>query len=122
MAKTKEKKRIKIPKEVMEKVLYLDCREEDNIRRLEKSLMKLPFIKSKDDLETDRLEELIKKIESKNMIHLSYIMRSIVDGQDYYSGMVKTDVEVKGEWLKTVNGITIREVLMKTLFFFYYRL
>jgi hypothetical protein len=115
MAKVKEVKPLKIPKDILDKVLYLDCRDEQNVRRLKKSLMKLPIIKSSDDLTTDALEAIIKRIERKYMLHLSYIMRSVVDLQDHYSGMVKTDAS--GKWLKTIYGQTIWEVLAKTVFY-----
>jgi chromosomal replication initiation ATPase DnaA len=121
MAKVK-KERIKIPQEVAEKVIALDCREESNIRRLEKFLMKLPFVKDEEDITTDNLEILIKKIELKYMVHLAYIMRSVVDGEDMYSSMIKTDVETKGDWVKTVYGQTFWETLAKTLFYMYYHI
>jgi hypothetical protein len=117
MGGKKQEKELRITKEIMEKVLYLDCRKDDDIRRLEKSLMKLPMIKGKDDLSTDNLEEIIKKIERKFFIHLSYIMRSVVDCEDHYSGMIKHET---GTWLKTVYGKTINEVLGKALFFMYF--
>lgn len=112
----------KIPEEIMTKVVRLDCRKEGNIRRLEKSLKKLPFIKDESDLETDRLEEIVKKIEIKHKINLAYLMKFYLEDNNYfYSGMIKTK-DKKAEWLITVNGITIRETLMKTLFFMYYHI
>jgi hypothetical protein len=117
MGGNKQEKELKITKEILEKVLYLDCRKEDDVRRLEKSLMKLPMIKSKEDLGTDKLETIIKKIEIKFAIHLSYIMRSVVDCEDHYSGMIKHQT---GTWLKTIYGKTINEVLGKSLFFMYF--
>lgn len=118
MAKDKEKE-LRITKDICDKVLYLDCRDEDNIRRLKKSLMKLPIIKSKEDLTTDGLELLIKKIERKFFIHLSYVMRSVVDMEDHYSGMIKT-WDKDGRWLKTTYGLTTWEVYAKTLFFMFF--
>lgn len=116
--KTKE---LKITQEIADKVINLDCRSSESIRRLEKSLMRLPFIKSEHDLDTDRLEELIKKIERKYMIHLSYIMRNVVHGEDIYSGMLKLEGgRDNGRWIKTVYGLTMREVLAKSLFYMYF--
>lgn len=116
-------KKPNITKEIVEKVLYLDCTTDEGVRRLEKSLMKLPFIKSEEDLQTDKLEEFIKKIEVRNMIHLAYIMRSVVDMQDMYSGMIKTDLgDLKGRWLETVHAKTVWETLAKTVFYMYYYL
>jgi hypothetical protein len=117
MAKSKKEAPV-ITKDIVDKVLYLDCRKEEDFRRLEKSLMKLPFINSEEDLQTEIIEEKIKKIERKYMIHLAYIMRSVVDLEDQYNGMIKTDKE--GRWLKTVYGITVKEIMMKTLFFMYF--
>lgn len=109
------------PKEIVEKVLLLNCEKEENVRRLEKSLTKLPMFKKDKDISTDRLEEIVKKMERKCMIHLSYIMRSLVEGEDVYSCMIKTDTDKeKGKWLKTVYAITIWESLAKTIFFMYY--
>jgi hypothetical protein len=120
MAKEKkEKKEIKITKDICDKVLYLDCRDKENVRRLEKSLMKLPFIKSEEDLTTDNLELLIKKIERKYMIHLSYVMRTVVDLEDHYSGMIKT-WDKDGRWLRTTYGQTTWEVFAKSLFFMFF--
>ena len=79
--------------------------------------MKLPMIKTESDLTTDKLEEIIKKIEVKFAFHLSYIMRSVVDCEDHYSGMVKHNT---GTWLKTIYGKTLWEVCAKTLFFMYF--
>lgn len=100
--------------EILDKVLRLDCEDEKNIRRLKKSLMKLPFIKSEKDLVVDRLEEILKKIESKHDAKLAYITR----GADHYTGMMKTMKE--GHWLETVHGITLFEVLGKSLFYLYF--
>lgn len=111
---------LKITAEICDKVLYLDCRTEEGIRRLQKSLMKLPMVKREDDLTTDRLEEIIKKIETKFMIHLAYVMRSVVDCEDHYSGMIKTDNTQGGRWLRTTYGQTFNEVLAKTLFYMYF--
>lgn len=117
---SKESK-LKVTKEIADKVLFLNCEKEDDIRRLKKSLMKLPFMKSEKDLQTDNLEKLVKKIEIRNMIHLSYVMRSIVAGEDTYTGMIKTDTDKeKGKWLKTVYSITMWEMFAKTLFYMYY--
>lgn len=120
MAKGKNKEELKITAEICDKVLYLDCRNDDGIRRLKKSLMKLPMIKSEDDLQTDILETYIKKIEKKFMIHLAYVMRSVVDLEDHYSGMIKTDTSQGGRWLKTVYAQTTWETYAKTLFFMYF--
>lgn len=117
-----KKERVHIPKEVMEKVIAMNCNDEDNIRRLKKSLMKLPFIKKEEHLNTDHLEKVIKKIERTNMIHLAYVMRSVVGGEDMYTGMIKTDVEVKGDWVMTVYATTFWETLAKTAFYMYYHL
>lgn len=118
---SKEKQDLGLTKEIVEKVLYLDCNKEDNIRRLKKSLVRLPMFKKNDDISTERLEEIIKKIEIKNLIHLAYIMRNVTDGEDLYSCMIKTDTgPEKGRWLKTVYAITIWESLAKTLFYMYY--
>jgi hypothetical protein len=103
--------------EILNKVLFLKCDNEKNIRRLEKSLMKLPFIKSEDDLATDRLEEILLKIESKRDVKLAYITRG---GKDSYTGMIKTMSD--GKWLETIYGITLNEVLAKTLFYLYFYL
>jgi hypothetical protein len=114
----KEKKEFNIPKEILDKVLFLDCRAPEGSYKLKKAVSKLPMIKDKEtDLTTDGLEVIIKKIEVKFAIHLSYIMRSVVDCEDHYSGMVKHNT---GTWLKTIYGKTIWEVLAKTLFFMYY--
>jgi hypothetical protein len=102
--------------EILNKVLYLKCDNEKNIRRLEKSLMKLPFIKSEKDLATDRLEEILLKIESKHDVKLAYITR----GAENYTGMMKTVKE--GHWLETVYGISVNEVLGKSLFYLYFYL
>jgi hypothetical protein len=99
--------------EILNKVLYLKCDNEKNIRRLEKSLMKLPFIKSEEDLATDRLEEILLKLESKFDVKLAYITR----GEENYTGMIKT--MEKGIWLETVYGLNVNEVLGKSLFFLY---
>src|SRR5690606_4874616 len=117
---SKKKETPKITKEIMQKVIYLDCSEEEGLRRLNKSLMKLPMVKTEDDLETDRLEEMVKKLELRYMVHLGYVMRTVVDGKDVYTGMIKTDVTVRGEWLETVYGKTFNEILKKTLFYMYY--
>lgn len=110
-----------IPKDVATKVLLLDCREAGNVRRLKESLKKLPFIKTDDDLETDNLEQIIKKLETKGKIRLSYIMRSNIDGKELYSGMLKGNTpEVDSKWLKTIHAITIWEVLAKSIFFMTY--
>lgn len=120
--KSKEEK-TKIPKEVLEKVLYLDLREDGNIQKLHKFLNKLPMIKDDDDLTTEGLESIIKKIELEHMVHLAYVMRSVVDGQDHYSGMVKTEAgDTKGEWIQTIYGQTFWEVSAKTVFFMYYHI
>lgn len=120
--KTKEEK-AKIPKEVLEKVLYLDLREEGNKEKLQKFLKKLPVTKDIDDLSTDGLETLIKKIELEHMVHLAYVMRSVIDGQDHYSGMIKTEAgDTKGEWVQTIYGQTFWEVTAKSLFFMYYHI
>lgn len=118
MAKVKEKQELKITKDICDKVLYLDCRVEDNVRRLKKSLMKLPLIKSTDDLNTDNLEIIIKKIEKKFMVHLAYIMRSVVDCEDHYSGMIK--YETTGSWIRTIYGQSTWEVYAKAVFFLYF--
>lgn len=102
--------------EILDKVLYLKCDNEKNIRRLNKSLMKLPFIKSEKDLATDRLEEILLKIENKHDVQLAYITR----GKENYTGMMKTRAE--GKWLETVYGITLNEVLSKSLFYLYFYL
>lgn len=116
----KQKKMI-IPEEVANKVMMLDCREEDNIRKLKKFLMKLSFIKSEDDLQTDNLEIIIKKLEAKTTMNLSYIMRNNIEGKMLYSGMLRADTKDKdGEWIKSVNGITFWETLAKTVFYLYY--
>lgn len=114
-------KDLNITKEIVEKVLYLNCTEEDNVRRLKKSLIRLPMFKKNEDVSTDRLEKIIKKIELKNMIHLAYIMRNVTDGEDIYSCMIKTDTDVdKGRWLKTIYAKSIWEGLAKSLFFMYF--
>lgn len=113
----KDKDAVKITKEICEKVLFLDLRKDDNISRLQKSLMKLPMVKNIDDTNTERLEKLIKKVEVKYKIHLSYIMRNVVDCEDHYSGMIRHDT---GTWIKTIYGQTFWEVLAKTLFFMYF--
>ena len=114
-------KDLNITKEIVEKVLYLNCTDEDNVRRLEKSLIKLPMFKKNTDISTDRLEQIIKKIELKNMIHLAYIMRNVTDCEDIYSCMIKTDTNVeKGRWLVTIYAKSIWEGLAKSLFFMYF--
>lgn len=113
-------KELNITAEICEKVLLLDCRTEDGIRRLKKSLIKLPMFKSEEDLNTDNLERVISKIEVKHMIHLSYVMRSVVDCENHYTGMIKTEND--GRWLKTVYGKTTWEVFAKALFFFAYHI
>jgi hypothetical protein len=118
MAKGEKAKEIKITKEVCDKVLYLDCRNDEHVIKLKKALSKLPFIKTEDDLETDVLENKIKAIEKKYYIHLAYIQRSVVDCEDHYSGMIKTDAG--GTWLRTVYAQTTWEVYAKTLFFMYF--
>lgn len=113
-------KKSKLTEEIVDKVLFLDCTKDENIRRLKKSLIKLPFIKEKKDLETDGLERLIKKIELKYPIHLSYVMRGVVDGVDLYTVMIRTDVKMGGKHLKTIYGVTINEVFAKSLFYMFY--
>lgn len=118
-----KEKNIKIPKDVAEKVLMLDCRKDDNVRRLEKSLMKLSFIKSEADLQTDNLERIIVKLESKGTMNMSYIMRNNIEGRMLYTGMLRADTAQKdGEWIKSVNGITLWETLAKAVFYIYYYL
>jgi hypothetical protein len=117
MAKGKEKE-FRIPKEICDKVLYLDCRKDENIRSLKKALMKLPIIKSESQLETDNLEIIIKKLEKKFMFHLAYLMRSVVDCEDHYSGMIK--YETTGSWIKTIYGQTTWEVYAKAVFFMFF--
>lgn len=113
-----------ITEEMVEKILALDCRKEIDIRRLEKSLIKLlPFIKSEDDITTDKLEQFLKRIETKHMIHLCYVMRSVANCEDYYSGMIRSDIgKDQGRWLKTTYGLSFWEVLAKTLIYMYYYL
>lgn len=107
--------------EALEMVLNLDCRKDISVRRLKKSLNKLPFIKSESDVQTDRMEEIIKKLEMKHAIHLAYVMRSVVDMQDICTGMIKSSAgSDNGKWLRTVYGQTFWEVTAKTLFFMYY--
>ena len=111
---------IKIPKDVMNKVTILDCTEDKNIRRLNKSLMKLPFIKDESDLETDRLEKIMAKLEKKLDVHMAYLMRyrGKDDRPSTYTCMLKTNDE--GIWLETVHGLTINESLKKAIFYLYY--
>lgn len=115
----KVKKANKIPEHVAEKVLLLDCSDEKDIRRLHKSLMKLPFIKSKSDLETDRLEEILKKLERRYKFSLAYVNRGYLESRKtyIYSGMVKND---KGEWIVTASALSFNEVLAKVLFYMYF--
>jgi hypothetical protein len=115
-------KKVKIPKEIMEKITLLDCRKEENVRRLDKSLMKLPFIKDKDSLNTDNLEKLINKLEAKYPVCLSYVMKYYVDDEQYvYTAMVKTKNK-KHDWLISISGISMNEVFKKVVFFMYYHI
>jgi hypothetical protein len=117
MAKGEKAKEIKITKEICDKVLYMDCRVKDNVTKLQKAVMKLPFIKCLEDTETDYLEEKIKAIEKKFSIHLAYIQRSVIDCEDHYSCMIKHDT---GTWLKTIYAQTIWEGYAKALFFMFF--
>lgn len=118
MAKIKDKKELVITNDVLDKVLYLDCRTPEGAYKLKKAVSKLPMIKDPEvDVTTDGLEVIIKKIEIKFAIHLSYVMRSVVDCEDHYNGMIKHNT---GTWLKTVYGTTTWEVYAKTLFFMFY--
>lgn len=110
-----------IPDKVLDRVMELDCRKEDNVRRLRKSLAKLPFIKNEKDLEIDRLEVFIKKMEIRYDIHLSYIMRSYINKRAIYNGTVRANVRNEtGKWVKNVYSMTMWEMYAKTLFFMYY--
>lgn len=116
---------IKIPDSVAEKIITLDCRKEENVRRLKKSLMKLPFIKSEKDLETDNLERLIKRLEKKKgKIILGYIMIARIEqdeNKDYihnFNGMLKK--EDSHEWITTIYALSIWELYAKTLFYMFY--
>jgi hypothetical protein len=117
MAKVKEKAELKITKEICDKVIYLDLRIDGNARRLMKSLKKLPIVKEDNNLTTDEIEVVIKKIERKFKIHLAYIQRSVIDCEDHYSGMIKHDT---GTWICTIYAQTIWEVYAKALFFMYF--
>lgn len=110
--------KIKVNKEIMEKVLILNCRKEADIRRLDKSLMKLPFIKDDSDLEIDRMEEIVMKLERKLKINLSYFMKYYLDDGTYsYTCMIKTK---DGGWLETIHAATISEGFKKVIFYYYY--
>jgi len=106
--------------DIAEKVLRINCEEEKGIRRLKKSLMKLPFIKSEKDLSTDRLEKIYSKLERRFNIHMGYINRHwFKDDTSYtYNGMIKD--AITHEWIVTVSGKTIWEVYGKALFYLYY--
>jgi hypothetical protein len=113
-------KKVKITKEIMEKVVMLDCRKDENVRRLNKSLMKLPLIKSEECLETDNLEKLILKIEKKYPVYMSYMMRYYMDDEVFvYTSMIKTK-DRKHDWLISITGKSINEVLKKVVFYMYY--
>jgi hypothetical protein len=118
MANKKEKQPLVITKDICDKVLYIDCRTPEGAYKLSKALKKLPMIKSEEDLQTDMLEKYIKKIEKKYMIHLAYVMRSIVDCEDHYSFMIKH--YITHSWLKTIYAETMWEGHAKTLFFMYF--
>lgn len=115
-----KKEKLKITQEIVDKVMYLDCRSDEDVRRLKKSLKRLPIIKSDEHLETDNLEKVLMKIEAKYPIHLSYIMRSYSNGEPVFTGMLKSDKNHNGEWVKTVYGQTTWEVLAKVVFYMYY--
>lgn len=111
--------KLKLTQDIANKVINLDCNTEDGVRRLKKSLMKLPFIKDESDLETDRLEKIINKVEAKYDIQLSYLMRVTTPGHNSYSGMLRG----KGfAWVKTVYGMNINETLQKALFYMFYHI
>lgn len=110
----------KITEEIAEKVLMLKCDNEKGIRRLKKSLMKLPFIKAEEDLETDNLEKIVNKIEKKFALHLSYMMRyRDKENEDkvIYSCMVR---DSKHNWIVTTHATSIWEGFAKTIFYMYY--
>ena len=109
----------KIPKEILDKVMLINCDKEDGIRRLKKSLMKLPVIKDESYLSITKLEMIVKKIERKHNLLLSYVTRYYYEDKDefLYSGMIK---DGKHKWLITISAVTIWEMFAKVVFFMYY--
>lgn len=114
---SEKKKMPKLTEEVIDKILLLDCRKEGNIRRLKKSLKKLPIIKNESMMETDGLEEVLEKVGEKFKVSLAYISRTRIDGIMRMTGMIKTD---KGKWIKTAYGISVWEIYAKALFIMIY--
>lgn len=108
---------MKIKKEIVDKVLNLNCDDDNNIRRLKKSLMKLPIMKKESYLETDNLEKLIAKIQKRTDAFISYIMLTEVGKKNVYSLMIRNK---KGEWLVTISGRTIWEIFAKATFYLFY--
>lgn len=115
-------KKLKIPGDVARKVVLLDCNKEENVRKLEQFLTKLPFIKDKERVDDIAyLEEIQYKLEKKFSVRIGYITFKEVEEKRVYQAMIKGPVgDKEHSWLENVEGITLWEALAKSIFFMYY--
>lgn len=111
------KKVTRIPTNVMIKVTNLNCDNSDSVRRLKKSLNKLPIIKSEADLETDQLDKIINNLSFKHDINLNHIMKSVGERGVMNSAMFKDN---QGSHISTVHGKSLWELLAKATFYMFY--
>lgn len=109
----------------VEKVINADYRKPEGRNLINKTLMKFkPFknISSKDENNRVRLsdiERLIIKIHKQYAVKLQWIMPTYTENEKYplYSASIKNDVN--GEWIGSVHGICLYEVMAKVVIVMY---
>lgn len=101
-------------------ILLLDCREKENRKLLRKKLKGLPMFIDSDkewnEINTDDVEKVVNKVQTKYPITIGYIMISY-DDELYYNLMIKEKATHK--WVTTVYAKTLFEGYAKSLFVMY---
>lgn len=101
-----------------EQVLGLDMRDEGSKEKLQMVLKKIkPFSKEDGEVRLELIEKFLLKVCRKYVIKIQYIMPSMLSDTMYYSLSVKRDDT--NEWLGSVYGKTIYEVLAKAAIMLY---
>lgn len=97
----------------------MSCNSEEGIERLKKALVRIPQLSKFDstEIKLEHLEKYLRIMCKKHNVMLSYISRTPLKEEIYFSFMIK-DAETH-EWLKTIYAISMFEGHAKAALFAY---
>lgn len=104
----------------MDKMLYLNCRDEEGLEKLNNILLNLKPFKKCEEVEIKQLEAVLTKLHRKTkQIRISYIMPTFTKDEQYYSASVMNNNKSGLERSKHIYANSIWELYAKATIYMY---